>query len=183
MVRSFPGNGRKHSGTSSSRQRHDHARRQCSTAAIASFALAAEPGVGHQPQDRRKVAQARDCRGYEDWADGTALGGSIRFRGGDGLGIPAAHSPAAGRLSLCSATLGPVPDSISASSVPAAKWHLTSAGCGRRQALAAEVQAPPHRLLPHRHCRGADCRVQALSLRGTRPDVHVRRRSPRCHRR
>ena len=41
MVRSFRRNGRKHYGTSSSRERHDHARRQSSNTAIASFARAA----------------------------------------------------------------------------------------------------------------------------------------------
>lgn len=32
-----------------------------------------------------------------------------------------------------------------------ATWYLAPAGCGRRQAEAAEVQALPHRVLPHRH--------------------------------
>jgi hypothetical protein len=47
MQQSLRRNGRKHYGTSSSRERHDHARRQSSNTAIASFARAAEPGVGH----------------------------------------------------------------------------------------------------------------------------------------
>ena len=72
MVGSFLRNGRKHYGTSSSRERHDHARRQSSNTAIASFAHAAEPGTRHQPEDGGEVAQARDGRGYEDRADGTA---------------------------------------------------------------------------------------------------------------
>jgi hypothetical protein len=70
-------------------------------------ARAAEPGAGHQPQDGCEVAQARDGRGYEDRADGTALDCADRGRGGDGRGILAAHTPAAGRLSLCPATLDP----------------------------------------------------------------------------
>ena len=40
MVRSFLRNGREHYGTSSSRERHDHARRQSSNTAIASSSLA-----------------------------------------------------------------------------------------------------------------------------------------------
>src|SRR5690606_8402178 len=114
-------------GTSSSWQRHDHARRQSSNTAIASFARAAEPGAGYQPQDRREVAQARDGRGYEDRTDGTALDGSVRDRGGDDRGIPPAHTPAAGRLPLCPAADGPAPDTLSAAPVPAAPWHLAPA--------------------------------------------------------
>jgi len=51
MVRSFRWNGRKPYGTSSSWERHDHARRQSSNTAIASFALGAEPGAGDQSKD------------------------------------------------------------------------------------------------------------------------------------
>ena len=40
--------------------RQDYARRQSSNTAIASFARAAELGIGHQPQDGGEVAQARD---------------------------------------------------------------------------------------------------------------------------
>ena len=36
-------------------------------------ARAVEHGTGHQPQNRRKVAQAGDGRGYEDWANDTAI--------------------------------------------------------------------------------------------------------------
>ncbi len=54
MVRSFRRNGRKHYGTSSSRQRHDHARSPSSNTAIASFARGAEQGTRHQPQDGAK---------------------------------------------------------------------------------------------------------------------------------
>jgi len=81
MVRSFLRNGRKHYWTGSSRERHDHARRQSSNTAIASFARAAVPGVRHQPQDCRQVAQAGGGRGYEDWADGAAIYYPERDRG------------------------------------------------------------------------------------------------------
>ena len=40
---------------------------------IASFARAAEPGTGHQPQDGGEVAQAGNCRGHEDRTVGTAV--------------------------------------------------------------------------------------------------------------
>lgn len=90
------------------------ARRQSSSTAIASFARAAEPGTGHQPQDGGKVAQARDGRGYEDRADGTKLDGFDWVRGGDGCRVPAPHAPAAGRLCLCPAVVDPAPDTVSA---------------------------------------------------------------------
>lgn len=35
-------------------------------AAIASFALAVEPGASHQPQDGREMSEVGDDRGYED---------------------------------------------------------------------------------------------------------------------
>jgi len=90
-----------HYGTSSSRERHDNARRQSSNTAIASFARAAEPGTGHQPQDGCEVAQACDGRGYENRADGAALNGADGSREGDGRCVPAPHAAAAGRLPLC----------------------------------------------------------------------------------
>lgn len=52
----------------SSRERRDHAHRQSCNTAIASFARAAEPGTGHQPQDRREMASAGDGRGPQDGA-------------------------------------------------------------------------------------------------------------------
>lgn len=48
------------------------ARPQSSNTAIIGFALPVEPGTGHQPKDRRKVAQARDGIGHEYRPDGTA---------------------------------------------------------------------------------------------------------------
>ncbi|PYF06288.1 hypothetical protein C8J30_1302 [Rhodobacter viridis] len=147
MVRSFRKNGRKHFGTSSSWQRHDRASaappvqarwrghavraaimRACPPSVqglarmIASFARAAEPGARHQSEDGGEVAQARDGRGHEDRADGTAVHRADRGRRGDGCHIPAAHIAATGRLA--------------------------PAGCRRRQAQAAEVQALPHRPSP-----------------------------------
>ncbi|MFT6912425.1 MAG: hypothetical protein ACJAQW_001022, partial [Paracoccaceae bacterium] len=44
MVQSVLWNGRKHYGTSTSRLRHDHARNQSNTTAIASYNRGAEPG-------------------------------------------------------------------------------------------------------------------------------------------
>ena len=51
------------------------ARRQSCNTAIASFALADKPRTRHQPEDGSEVANARNGRGYEDLADGTALDG------------------------------------------------------------------------------------------------------------
>src|SRR5574343_2070849 len=96
MVRSFRRNGRKQHGTSSSREPHDHARRQSSNTAIASFARAIEPGARHQPEDGSKVAQAGGGRGHEDWAFGTEVHGPVRGRGSDGRSIPKAHAAASG---------------------------------------------------------------------------------------
>lgn len=65
MVQSFPGNGRKQYGTSSSRQRHDHAPCQSSNTAIVTFALVAEPGAGINPKTVakwRKRATAEDMK-------------------------------------------------------------------------------------------------------------------------
>lgn len=120
MVRSFRWNGRKHYGTSSSRERHvpltgrafvkcprGDARRQSSNTAIASFARAAEPGTGHQPQDGCEVAQACDGRGYENRADGAALNSADGSRGGDGRRFPAPHAAAAGRRCACLYALQP----------------------------------------------------------------------------
>jgi hypothetical protein len=70
MVRSFRRNGRKPYGTSSSRERHDHARRPSSNTAIASFARDAEPGAGDQLKDGTQVAGAGDGRGLEYRAQG-----------------------------------------------------------------------------------------------------------------
>ena len=58
-----------------------HAVRAAIQRSQASFAqLSRELG---QPQDGGKVAQARDGRGHEDRADGTAVDGADRGRGGD----------------------------------------------------------------------------------------------------
>ena len=166
MVRSFLRNGRKHYGTNSSRQRHDHARCPSSNTAIASFAHAAEQGTGHQPEDGGEVAQTHDGRGFEDRAGGASVHCADGGRGGDGRRVPAPHAAATGRLSLRPSALDPTPDAVSAASVPAASRHLPSAGHPRRQAEAPEVQALPHRVLPYRHRRGADGRRQALPLCG-----------------
>ncbi len=124
---------------------------------IASFARAAEPRARHQPQDRREVAQARDGRGHEDRAEGTAVNGADRGGRIGGGGVPSPYAVAAGRLSLCTAALNPALDAFSAAPVSAAmshdappvqapwRMHLAPAGCGGRQAQAAEVQALPHR--------------------------------------
>ena len=67
MVRSIQWNGRKHYGTSSSRQRHDHACRQSSNTAIASFDRGVEPGVGINP---KTVAKWRKRQTVEDQKTG-----------------------------------------------------------------------------------------------------------------
>jgi transposase InsO family protein len=70
-------------GTSSSWERHDHARRPSSSTAIASFTRDAEPGTGDQPQDGGEVAKAGNGRRSEDWAEGPSLYDPDRSRGGD----------------------------------------------------------------------------------------------------
>lgn len=179
MVRSFRRTLRKYYGTGSSRMRHDHARRQSSNTTTASFARAAEPGTWHQSEDGGEVAQAGDTRGYEDRADRVAFHRADRGRGGNGRRIPTAHAAAIGRLSLCPAVVDPAPDAVSASPRPTASWHLAPVGCRVRQTQTPEVQALPHRLLPHRHCRGPSRRGQASPLRRPRLDVQVRCR-PTC---
>ncbi len=173
MVRSFRMDGRKHYGTSSSRLRHDHVRRQSCNTAIAGFALAAERRVGDQSQDGRQVAEAGDGRGFEDRPEGAALDGSDRGRGGDDRRLSTAHAAAAGRLPLRSAALDPAPDALGATSVPAAAWHLPPAGRRGGKAQTTEVQALRDRVLSYRYCRGSDLRGQALPVRRHRPDQQV----------
>ena len=91
MVRSFLRNGRKHYGTSSSWERHDHARRQSCNTAIANFARAAEQGIGHQPQNCCHVAQAFDRGRSEDRSEKAALNRSHRSGGGNDRCIQAAE--------------------------------------------------------------------------------------------
>lgn len=57
--------------------------------------------------------------------------------------IPAAYSPAAGRLPLYSPALASAFDAVSATSVSSATWHLALAGCSGRQAQAAELTLCP----------------------------------------
>ncbi len=61
----------------------------------------------------------------------------------------------------------------SLASLPAAHGIATAAGGRRRQTGQEEVQGLPDRLLPYRHCRGADRRRQAIPLRRNRPDQQV----------
>src|SRR5690606_11045764 len=127
MVRSFLWNGRMPYGTSSSWKRHDHARCPSSNTAIAGFARAAEPGVGHQPQDRCEVAQARERRRLEDRADRASFDGSVRGRRGGDRGVQTAYTSALGRLPLRPAAFDTPPHAICAASVPATAWHLALA--------------------------------------------------------
>ena len=80
--------------------RHGSATTTFAVRAAIQRALAAEPGAWYQPQDRRKVAQARDGRGPQDRADGTVVHRSDRGRGGNGRGVPPPYAAAAGRLPL-----------------------------------------------------------------------------------
>ncbi len=173
VCRCDPFAGRKHYGTGSSRERHDHAGGQSSNTPIASFARTVEPGARHQSEDSGEVAQAGDGRGYEDRADRAAVHRADRGRRGDGCRIPAAHASAFGRLPKCPAVADPASGSIIASPMPTASWHLAPAGCRGRQTQAPEVQSLSHRLLPHRHCRGPDRRGQALPLRRHRPAANA----------
>jgi len=124
MVRSIRGNGRKHYGIGSSRLCHDHARRQSSNTAIASFDRGAEPGTRDQPEDCREVAKARDGGRSQNGAKGSAFHCSERRRRGYDGCFPAAHVAAAGRLSLCPSAFYPAPDQISTSPMPSTQWHL-----------------------------------------------------------
>lgn len=128
---------------------------------IASFARATEPGARHQPQDGGEVVQARDGRGPQDRAEGTAVNCADRGGRGGGCCVPSPDALAAGRLSLCPAAIYPAPDPVGVAPVPAASRHLASSGRDGRQTPAAEVQALPHRVLSHRHRRSADGRGQA----------------------
>jgi hypothetical protein len=144
-------NGWKHYGTSSSQERHDHSRRRSSNTAIASFALVAEPGDGHQSQDRGEAAQARDGQGHEDRADGAPIHRADRDREGDERRVPKAHAVAAGRLSLCSSTFDPAPDPLSPAPLPSTPWHLEPAGCrGRQNGVRPNVRELDTVVRPHR---------------------------------
>ena len=95
---------------------------------IASFARAAEPGARHQPQDGGEVAQARDGRGPQDRAEGTAVNCADRGGRSGGCCVPSPDALAAGRLSLRPAAIYPAPDPVGVAPVPAASRHLASSG-------------------------------------------------------
>ena len=95
MVRSFLWNGRKPYGTGTSRERHDHARRQSSNTAIAGFVLDAEPGAWDQRQDGGEMAEAGDGQVLEDRAECPSLHDLDPYGGGSGRRIPASHITAA----------------------------------------------------------------------------------------
>lgn len=67
MVRSLRQNGRKPYGTGTSRERHDHARRQSSNTAIASFALGAEPGAWDHPKTVAKWRKRATVEDLKTW--------------------------------------------------------------------------------------------------------------------
>jgi len=108
--------------------RHDHARRQSSNTAIASFAFDAEPGTWVQSEYGGKIAEAEDGRGFEDRAEGPSLHDLDRSRGGSGRRIPAPCTSAARRLPVCVVALNPASNTVSAAPLPAAAWHSPSAG-------------------------------------------------------
>ena len=85
-----------------STDRHDHARCPSSNTAIASFDRSAGQGVGHQPEDSRQMAQARDGRGSEDRTEGATFNRPDRGRGGHDRRISAPHTVAAGRRTIAS---------------------------------------------------------------------------------
>ncbi len=95
---------------------------------IASFARAAEPRAGGQPQDRCEVAQARDGQGYEDRAVGATIHRADRGGRSNGRGIPALYAAAIGRLPLRLAAVDPAPDTICAASLSAAMSHCGAIG-------------------------------------------------------
>jgi len=72
------------------------------------------------------------------------------------MAVSTSHAVAAGRLSLRPPAHDSAPDALGAAPLPTTAWNQPVAGDGRRQAGEAEVQALSNRLLPHRHCRGAN---------------------------
>ena len=170
MVRSFRRSVRKHYGTSSSRLRHDHARRQSCNTAITSFSLGAETRVGGKSQDGCDVAEAGHGRGSECRAEGAALHGFDRGGGGNDCHLPTAHTAAAGQLSQCSSANDPAPDAFGVASLPA------TAGMQRRARIEADVEESDlarRRLEGHRGVvRHGDADVNARV-----PDLRLVRRT------
>ena len=81
-----------------------------------------------QPEDGGEMAEAGDGRGFEDRAEGPSLHDLDPSRGGSGRRIPASHITAARRLPLCVAAVDAASDTLSAAPLPAASWHIPSAG-------------------------------------------------------
>jgi hypothetical protein len=105
--------------TSSSRERHDHARRPSSDTAIASFARDAEPGAD-QPEDCVEMAQDGNGPISGDRAKGGSVNDPDASGGGNGCGVPPAHAAAVERLLLRVEATDPAPDPVSAASLPPA---------------------------------------------------------------
>lgn len=99
---------------------------------------------------------------------------ALREVRGDKCRLPQAHPAAAGRLRLCPAGDDPSPDPLVSTKLPAASRDQRSARARRRQARQAAVQAPSHRLRPHRHRQGQDRGSQTAPVRGRRSDLRVR---------
>ena len=166
MVRSFLRNGRKHYGTSSSRERRDHARRQSCNTAIAGFARAAEQGTGHQHP--KTVTKWRKRATVEDLKTGPKEPRSTVLTEAEEAMIVAFRRHTLLRLDDCLYALKPSIPRLTRSALLRClqAWYLALAGCRGRQTKAAAVQAIPYRLLPYRHRQGSDGGGQALSLCG-----------------
>jgi hypothetical protein len=157
MLRSFRRNGGKHLESSSSRERQYHPRYQCSSTSVGNSLaqLRREHGVNPKAVTKwRKSATVRTSRPGEGTVDN---GADRRGRASSG-GVPSPYALAAGRLFRCPAAIDSEPDAFGATSLSTASRSLTSSRCRRRQTPAADVQALPHRLLPHRHRRSEDGR-------------------------
>src|SRR6187200_1734494 len=87
---------RRHSGTSTSRKRHDHSRRPSSNTAIEGFDPGAERTLWGQSEDRGQVADAHEPGGSPDGAPRGPFNGAVGRRGNADHRVPSAHAPAAG---------------------------------------------------------------------------------------
>src|SRR3546814_18367590 len=92
---------RKHDGTGTSRQRHDHVRVPSGNTAIESLDPGAEPTLRDQSEDGAEVAPAQLRRGRPDGTQAAALDGAVTGGGSADRRLSQAHTAAAGRLPLC----------------------------------------------------------------------------------
>ena len=90
--------------------------------------------------------------------------------------LPPSYAVAARRLPLRPPVYSSASHPLEPAPLPPAPRHQPAARHRGRQAEPLEVQALPHRLLPHRHRRGPDRAGQAPPLRCHRQNIEVRLR-------